>query len=41
VGWIITISALLQVFHNVEFSRYVLATGEVPIVGFGRMPPGA
>jgi hypothetical protein len=25
----------------IEFSRYVLATGEVPIVGFGRVPPGA
>jgi hypothetical protein len=41
VGWIITISALLQVFYNLEFSRYVLATGEVPIVGFRRLPPGA
>ena len=41
VGWIITISALLQVFYNIEFSRYVIATGEVPIVGFGRVPPGA
>ena len=41
VGWVITISALLQVFYNIEFSRYVLATGEVPIVGFGRVPPGA
>jgi hypothetical protein len=41
VGWIIAISALLQVFYNIEFSRYVLATGEVPIVGFGRVPPGA
>jgi hypothetical protein len=41
VGWIITISALLQVFYNIEFARYVVATGEVPIVGFGRVPPGA
>jgi hypothetical protein len=41
VGWIITISALLQVFYNIEFARYVMATGEVPIVGFGRVPPGA
>jgi hypothetical protein len=41
VGWIITISALLQVFYNIEFARYVTATGEVPIVGFGRVPPGA
>jgi hypothetical protein len=40
VGWII-ISALLQVFYNIEVSRYVLATGEVMIVGFGRVPPGA
>ena len=40
VGWIITVSALLQVFYNLEISRYVLATGEVPIVGFGRIPPG-
>jgi hypothetical protein len=41
VGWIITVSALLQVFYNIEIARYVLATGEVPIVGFGRVPPGA
>jgi hypothetical protein len=41
IGWIITISALLQTFYNIECSRYVIATGEVPIVGFGRVPPGA
>jgi hypothetical protein len=41
VGWVITLSALLQVFYNVEFARYVTATGEVPIVGFGRVPPGS
>ncbi|OXM64352.1 Nramp family divalent metal transporter [Amycolatopsis thermalba] len=41
VGWVITVSALLQTFYNVEVSRYVVATGEVPIVGFGRVPPGA
>jgi hypothetical protein len=41
IGWIITVSALLQVFYNIESARYVLATGEVPIVGFGRLPPGA
>jgi hypothetical protein len=41
IGWIITISALLQTFYNIEFCRYVMATGEVPIVGFGRVPPGA
>jgi hypothetical protein len=40
IGWIITASALLQTFYNVECSRYVLATGEVPIVGWGRVPPG-
>ena len=41
IGWIITISAVLQTFYNVECARYVIATGEVPIVGFGRVPPGA
>jgi hypothetical protein len=41
IGWIITISALLQTFYNIEFARYVTATGEVPIAGFGRVPPGA
>ncbi|MGH2577032.1 MAG: Nramp family divalent metal transporter, partial [Actinomycetota bacterium] len=41
IGWIITISALLQTFYNIEFARYVVATGEVPIVGFARVPPGA
>ncbi len=40
VGWVITISALLQTFYNVEIARYVVATGEVPVVGFGRVPPG-
>lgn len=40
IGWVITISALLQTFYNVEISRYVVATGEVPVVGFGRVPPG-
>jgi hypothetical protein len=41
IGWIITVSAVLQTFYNIEFARYVTATGEVPIVGFGRIPPGA
>jgi hypothetical protein len=41
IGWIITISAVLQTFYNIECARYVIATGEVPIVGFGRVPPGA
>jgi hypothetical protein len=40
VGWVITISAVLQTFYNVEVSRYVVATGEVPVVGWGRVPPG-
>ena len=41
VGWIITVSGPAQVFYNLEFSRYVLATGEVPIVGFGGSRRGA
>ena len=40
VGWVILISALLQTFYNVECSRYVMATGEAPVVGWGRVPPG-
>lgn len=40
VGWVILISAVLQTFYNVEISRYVMATGEAPVVGFGRVPPG-
>jgi hypothetical protein len=40
LGWVILISALLQVFFNVECARYVTATGEVPVVGWGRVPPG-
>lgn len=40
LGWVIMLSALLQVFYNIEIGRYVVATGEVPVVGFGRMPPG-
>lgn len=41
LGWLVTISAVLQTFYNVENARYTLATGEVPIVGFTRTPPGA
>ena len=26
--------------YNIEIARYVIATGEVPIVGFARVPPG-
>ncbi len=40
LGWLITLSAVLQTFYNVENARYTLATGEVPVVGFTRMPPG-
>jgi hypothetical protein len=40
IGWIILISAVLQVFYNVELARFTVATGEVPIVAFGRIPPG-
>ncbi|HEU5471462.1 MAG TPA: Nramp family divalent metal transporter [Actinophytocola sp.] len=40
IGWVITVSAILQTFYNVEVSRYVVATGEVPVVGWGRVPPG-
>jgi hypothetical protein len=41
IGWIITVSAVLQTFYNIECARYVVATGEVPVVGFGRVPPGS
>jgi hypothetical protein len=40
VGWVILVSAILQTFYNVECSRYILATGEVPVVAWGRVPPG-
>ena len=40
VGWVIVVSALLQTFYNVECARYIVATGEVPVVGWGRVPPG-
>src|ERR687898_1930558 len=40
VGWVILISAILQTAYNIECSRYVMATGEVPVVGWGRVPPG-
>src|ERR671911_1392510 len=40
VGWVILISAVLQTFYNVEISPYVMATGEAPLVGWGRVPPG-
>ena len=40
VGWVILVSAVLQTFYNVEISRYVMATGEAPVVGWGRVPTG-
>ncbi|MFD1519282.1 Nramp family divalent metal transporter [Pseudonocardia yunnanensis] len=40
VGWVIVVSAVLQTFYNVECARYVVATGEAPVVGWGRVPPG-
>ena len=40
VGWVILVSAVLQTFYNVECARYVVATGEVPVLGWGRVPPG-
>ncbi len=38
--WITTISALLQVFLNLEMTRYTLYTGEPITVGFMRLKPG-
>jgi hypothetical protein len=40
IGFVILVSILLQAFYNVEIGRYVMATGEVPSIGFGRIPPG-
>jgi hypothetical protein len=41
VGFVAFVSILLQALYNMEIGRYVLATGEVPAIGFGRIPPGA
>jgi len=38
--WITTVSSLLQVFLNLEMSRYTLYTGEPITVGFMRLAPG-
>jgi len=38
--WITTCSALLQVFLNLEMTRYTLYTGEPITVGFMRLKPG-
>jgi hypothetical protein len=40
VGFVILLSILLQTFYNIEIGRYIMATGEVPILGFARTPPG-
>src|SRR5215213_7071781 len=40
VGWVILISAVLLSFYIVDISRYVMATGEAPVVAWGRVPPG-
>jgi hypothetical protein len=40
IGWVILVSAILQVFYNVELARFTVATGEVPVVAFGRLRPG-
>jgi len=40
IGWLITLSAVLQTLYNMEVARFTLATGEVPAVAFGRVPPG-
>src|SRR5919108_1737199 len=40
LGIVVTVSILFQTFYNTEVARYVVATGEVPVVGFGRIPPG-
>lgn len=40
IGFVIFLSVLLQTVYNIEFARYVMATGETPIAGFGRVPPG-
>ena len=40
IGFVIFVSIVLQAFYNVEIGRYVLATGEVPSLGFGRFGPG-
>jgi hypothetical protein len=41
IGFVALVSILLQALYNMEIGRYVLATGEVPSLGFGRIPPGA
>ena len=40
IAWLITVAVLLQCVALVEIARWVTATGEAPIVGFARVPPG-
>ncbi len=40
IGWVIMASILLQTFYNIELARFTIATGEPPIIAFGRTPPG-
>jgi hypothetical protein len=40
IGWLVTVSVVLQCLTNVETGRYIIATGESPIIGFARVPPG-
>ena len=36
--WVVLASTVLQVFYNVELARFTIATGEPPILAFGRAP---
>lgn len=38
--FVVLLSLLFQIFFNVESARYVVATGETPVLGFARVPPG-
>lgn len=40
IGWLITVAVGLQCLNNFETGRYITATGESPIIGFARVPPG-
>jgi hypothetical protein len=40
IGWIIIVSAVLQIFYNVEPARFTVSTGEPAVAAFGRAPPG-
>lgn len=40
IFWVALVSILLQVFYNIELARFTLATGEPPVLAFGRTPPG-